>query len=155
MVNFTIKSSSICIYPEDVRNHCDEIANESVIFVNSKILTTSLQRHFDIYYSLTGSCFFQLYLVPCATLALKEFQEVLERVTNYIKNASKEVEYKKTLVIGLRNAIEIEHECCNQRRSQLQQIIGEKTDILKRLELEYNALEEVIISQDMEKRSIS
>lgn len=86
---------------------------------------------------------------------LKEFHNVFQRVTKHIKDTSRAVEYKKKLVIGLRNAIEIEHESCKQRCSQLESVVGEKTDILKRLQLEYNALEDVIMSQDMEKRSIS
>jgi len=86
---------------------------------------------------------------------LKEFQEVFQRVTRHIKTTSMAVEHKKKLVIGIRNAIDIEHETCKQRSSQLKRMAGKKTDILKRLELEYNALEEVLISQEMEKDSFS
>jgi len=150
-----IEHGKVRIYSEADRNHCEDIANETKVFFQSKgLLPNSLKPMHSIRSQLTHFVSFWNLLLSFFQ-ALNELRNVMDRVMGQVKSAKQTIESEHQLVVGIRNAIENECEDRHNKKGQMNNEIEEKKAELDALRKEYKSLKRVLQSQESEIKKLS
>jgi len=149
-----IEQGKVRIYSEADRKHCEDIANETKVFFQSKGFPNCLKLVHSIRSQLTHFYSF-LNLLLSFFQALKELRNVMDRVMGQVKSAKQTIENEQQLVVGIRNAIENECEDRNEKKGEMNNDIEEKKAELDALRKEYESLKSVLQSQESEINKLS